>query len=304
MQTNKKTLCFYDFEATSVARNCDPVSVGLVAVTRQAYIKSATNLSVLESKTGEASVMIGNEYKVIDFDNINTIDGKEYPEYVHIIDDNDEFTSLYGPDDCDGPIYYKEEVKTFYAEFDDFNPDKADQWVKDKIIEQLPLKFSSQVYQNIDNNFKGFGNTRTIKGYLKEWLSQFNKVEFWADFDIIDKPLLVDLIADWDTQVINCKIPPQYSVLNNSKLLTAGEYSKAVNVGLPKHLDNVAYYEFYDLHTLFKNRGIDPDINREEYIYENTSEILLPNEIIIKRKKHYALWDAYVNWQCYDKLNS
>ena len=54
--------------------------------------------------------------------------------------------------------------------------------------------------------------------------------------------------------------------------------------------DNVCYIPF-DICTLFKIKGIDPDINREEFI--NNS---------IKGKKHNSLYDAKVIRACYKKL--
>jgi hypothetical protein len=56
---------------------------------------------------------------------------------------------------------------------------------------------------------------------------------------------------------------------------------------IPKNV----YYIPFDICTLFKIKGIDPDINREEFA-----------EIQEKPEKHNALWDAKVIKACYEKL--
>ena len=53
------------------------------------------------------------------------------------------------------------------------------------------------------------------------------------------------------------------------------------------------YYIPFDLATLFKVKGIDPDINREEYV-----------GIIAGGNKHNALWDAQMIRACYTRAQS
>jgi hypothetical protein len=59
--------------------------------------------------------------------------------------------------------------------------------------------------------------------------------------------------------------------------------------GVPKNI----YYIPFDICTLFKEKGIDPDINREEFAGLVAGE----------HDKHNALWDAKVIKKCYEKLN-
>jgi hypothetical protein len=54
-------------------------------------------------------------------------------------------------------------------------------------------------------------------------------------------------------------------------------------------IPDCVYYIPFDLSTLLKLRGIDPDINREAYA-ERTSDW-----------KHNALWDARIIKACYEK---
>ena len=56
---------------------------------------------------------------------------------------------------------------------------------------------------------------------------------------------------------------------------------------IPKNV----YYIPFDICTLFKVKGIDPDINREQF-----------SELVDGSQQHNALWDAKVIKACYDKL--
>ena len=253
-----KTKIFYDFEATGVARSADPVSVGLVAVTYLNEHQHTVDLAAMFNRA---------ENKL---ESVKSL----FTEQVPIVD-----------------------IKTFYAEFDDFNSDKADDWVKENIVGKLqqvikePVTDNSFFFKNNDpNNIFIQGNTNQISKELKEWLSQFEEIEFWADFDIIDKPMLVDLLADWTLQPY-CEL-----CLNpNENCNQRGDCEKGSHkIGLPKHLPNIKYYDFYDLHTLFKDRGIDPDISREEFA----------GDFEFEGEKHNALYDSFVNWKCFEKLNN
>ena len=69
------------------------------------------------------------------------------------------------------------------------------------------------------------------------------------------------------------------------------------------------YYIPFDICTLFKVKGIDADINREEFISNTRSEnedILHFDEQgnLIKSFKHNSLWDARVIRQCFFKLQN
>lgn len=97
-------------------------------------------------------------------------------------------------------------------------------------------------------------NKQTAGEALKNWLSQFENVEMWSDC----------LAYDW--------------VLFND--LFGGAFSIPPNV----------YYIPFDICTLFKVYGIDPDINREDFANMKDG------------KKHNALWDARVIKACYESL--
>ncbi len=145
--------------------------------------------------------------------------------------------------------------KTFYAELTDYDKSKLDSWLMDNVISKLVLTpLSSDA--NLDN-WKLLGTTNHLKDSISVWLSQFEHVEMWSDC----------LSYDW--------------VLFNNI------FGNAFNI--PKNV----YYIPFDICTLFKIKGIDPDINREKFgCGEHYTEM----------PKHNALWDAQVIKMCYDKL--
>lgn len=138
-----------------------------------------------------------------------------------------------------------------------------DDWLKENVISNLRFtdKITASVggWENKDmSEFECVGQTPMIKNRLEKWLSQFEEVEMWSDC----------LSYDW--------------------ILFNQIFEHAFNI--PKNV----YYIPFDICTLFKDRGIDPDINREKF-----SCINLNNQ-----SKHNSLWDARVIKECYKKLKN
>jgi len=98
-------------------------------------------------------------------------------------------------------------------------------------------------------------NTTETAHCVTEWLSQFDKVEMWSDC----------LAYDW--------------VLFNHL------FGHAFNI--PKNV----YYIPFDICTLFAAKGIDPDVNREQFAG-------------IDGAKHNALHDARAIRACYERLTA
>ena len=114
------------------------------------------------------------------------------------------------------------------------------------------------IFQKLDetkNSISYKSTTENIKEKLTTWLEQFGEVEIWSDC----------LSYDW--------------VLFNQI------FGHAFNI--PKNV----YYIPFDICTLFYAKGIDADINREEF-----------SEMTEGSQKHNALWDAEVIRQCFVKL--
>ena len=176
--------------------------------------------------------------------------------------------------------------KTFYAEFTDYDKTQINDWLKDNVISNLQFtdritnavgsserwlsdkgKYSNALEMCLAkkdmSNFDCIGKTPMVKNRLEQWLSQFEQVEMWSDC----------LAYDW--------------VLFNQI------FGHAFNI--PKNV----YYIPFDICTLFKLKGIDPDISREMFA-SNISSSDVDN--LMQDLKHNALWDARVIRMCYDKI--
>ena len=104
------------------------------------------------------------------------------------------------------------------------------------------------------NEERGHYDDKTMVSLnLNTWLSNYESVEMWSD----------TLAYDW---VLFCQL-----------------FGHAFNI--PKNV----YYIPFDIATLMKIKGVDPDVNREQFAgMEGT--------------KHNALHDARVIKACYEKL--
>jgi len=170
-----------------------------------------------------------------------------------------EFTGLHQRTTLISIGFISECGKTFYAELIDYDQSQIDEWLKTNVIDNLTNQLM------LTNSFEGIENIRCkcdmkmLQVYLSKWLSQFEEIEIWSDC----------LSFDW---VLFCQI-----------------YGHAFSI--PKNV----YYIPFDICTLFKMKGVDPDISREKYgCGEAYSEML----------KHNALWDARVIKMCYEKLSA
>lgn len=155
--------------------------------------------------------------------------------------------------------------KTFYAELTDYDQKQIDSWLQKNVIDNLFLPpLPDAAICKIDySEFKDKGNL-TYKGGMQnladaimDWLGQFGKVEIWSDC----------LAYDW---VLFCSV-----------------FGHAFDIP-----DNV-YYIPFDICALFKIKGIDPDISRENF-----------SDIKEVERKHNALHDAKVIKACFDKLQN
>lgn len=180
-----------------------------------------------------------------------------------------EFTGLHQGTTLISIGLVSEDGRTFYAEFNDYDESQCDEWIKNNVISNLIINGPSDMnFTIVDDHpfsfdmdfskiqeFEIRGNTRDVRDYLTKWLEQFDSVEIWSDC----------LAYDW---VLFCNI-----------------WDHAFNV--PK----VVFYIPFDICTLFKIKGVDPDIDREEF-----------SNMTDGQKKHNSLWDAMVIKECYNKL--
>ena len=146
----------------------------------------------------------------------------------------------------------KEDGSKFYYEFNDYNKFQIDEWLQKNVINNLNKNIPNDVDYDI-------GNRKNFKRLFLAWLGKKDIYEFYGDVIAHDWVLFIDLLADYFD-------------------------------GYPK-LPASIYYIPFDLATLFKAKGIDPDISRAGF-----SEI--PDMVV-----HNALHDAMTIKLCYDKLN-
>ena len=183
-----------------------------------------------------------------------------------------EFTGLHQNTTLISIGLVSEDNRTFYAEFNDYDRLQCDDWIKEHVIDNLvmkPPKPGEQEYYHAKRDkdnpigqdiYNGYSvqlrnNKETIADELALWLSQFGDVEMWSDC----------LSYDW--------------------VLFSQLYGHAFNIPV-----NV-YYIPFDICTLFKVKGVDPDINREKFA-----------EVEDVNLKHNSLWDAKVIKMYYEKL--
>jgi len=161
-----------------------------------------------------------------------------------------EFTGLHKGTTLISIGMVAEDGQTFYAELTDYDKKQVDPWIKENVIANMAWSIGD-LYRMAD--VICHNKKGTVSHEVSKWLSQFDSVEMWSDC----------LAYDW--------------VLFNDL------FGHAFNI--PKNV----YYIPFDICTLFKLKGIDPDINREEFAG-------------MQGAKHNALHDAKVIKACYEKL--
>ena len=129
---------------------------------------------------------------------------------------------------------------------------------------QVDEWIQNNVITNLGQQFDIIGSKSFVAKAIKSWLSQWEEVEMWSDC----------LAYDW--------------VLFNDL------FGHAFNI--PKNV----YYIPFDICTLFKIKGVDPDINREEFVLKG--KIGDGDLRDWQKQKHNALHDAEVIKACYEKL--
>ena len=149
---------------------------------------------------------------------------------------------------------------SFYAEFTDYDPNSLSKWHLTNVIAHLTLTDKPNNYLEIDKqNYWVRGNRKFISQQLSSFLPPLGPLECWLDYAAYDWVLFCDLF------------------------------------GGSMHLPNNLYYIPFDLMTLLKLKGIDPDISREEFVQDKFNITELP-------KRHHALGDAQLLKLCIESL--
>lgn len=152
--------------------------------------------------------------------------------------------------------------RTFYAEFTDYDRSQVNEWIEQNVIANLVhtnSPVSPEGYVMKGANTVVVGERWTVADRLREWLESFEEpTEMWGDVLTYDWMLFVQLFGH--------------------------------GLSLP----NCVYYIPFDISTLLKARGIDPDINREQF--SGRAVLMGPKD------KHNALWDARITKACWQIL--
>jgi hypothetical protein len=151
--------------------------------------------------------------------------------------------------------------KTFYAELTDYDKSQIDEWLQKNVIDNLELQNTRPQISRFNEYTQRrdvYSNTEMLKKELTKWFSQFDECEIWSDC----------LAYDW--------------VLFNQI------FGHAFNI--PKNI----YYIPFDICTLFKIKGVNADISREDFCgYSDLNR---------SQNKHNALFDAKIIKMCYERL--
>lgn len=164
-----------------------------------------------------------------------------------------EFTGLRKSAEIVSLGLVSEDGRDFYAELIDYNPEEADPWVKENVFTQL---MGDKFVRSEDpQHFRIRGDRNYVAAKLREWLKQFPEVEMWSDVLAYDWFFFCDLFGD--------------------------------AFSIPKNV----YYIPFDIATLFRFCGVDPNISREEFV-----------GVLGFEHKHNALFDAKIIKLCFEKL--
>ena len=173
-----------------------------------------------------------------------------------------EFTGLHQNTTLISIGMISEDGQQFYAEFDDFDLEQVDDWIKANVTDHLWIQNPDVVVPRSVEYC--IGNTPDILSEILIWIYQFGLIEMWSDC----------LAYDW---TLFCEL-----------------------FGGAMYIPEKIYYIPFDISTLFKAKGIDPDISREEFALADKSGAL-PDPSTWQ--KHNALWDANIIKKCWEKLN-
>lgn len=94
-----------------------------------------------------------------------------------------------------GIIY--ENGRTFYAEFNDYNPNECDEWIQKNVIEKLTLSDKNYFWKidESDGSTICKGSKQYVRAHLEYWLSAYDNIQLVSDVCHYDMVLFVDLFG-------------------------------------------------------------------------------------------------------------
>lgn len=175
-----------------------------------------------------------------------------------------EFTGLHQHSTFISLAFIDDEGRAFYAEFTDYRQEQCDAWIQEHVLQHTRWLSQNEIkpqYYVEGQLTSCLGDSKVIRDALINWLSPYAKIEVWADC----------LAWDW---VLFCQ-------------LFGGAF----------HIPSSIFYLPFDLVTLFKAKGLDPNQDRETFAQ-------LPPNATALGQRHNALRDAQVLRACYRRLQA
>ena len=169
-----------------------------------------------------------------------------------------EFTGLHQHTTLISLAFVADDGHAFYAEFDDYDRSQIDPWLRENVLAHcrwLNRSGARPGHWEEEGLTLCFGNRAQVRARLEEWLSRWEAVEIWADCPAWDWVLFCELFGG--------------------------------ALGIPRHI----YYLPFDLTTLFKARGLSPDIDRGSYTgLQATGELAQPHNALFDARQVQAAW--------------
>lgn len=166
-----------------------------------------------------------------------------------------EFTGLTQDTQLLSLALLTDDEQSFYAEFTDYDAALLSAWHHEHVLPYLRLQAGTSI--TTQAKWEVAGDTPTVTRAVSAWLEQYEQIEIWADCPAYD----------W---VLFCQL-----------------FGGALQ--LPKHI----FYLPFDLVTLFKAKGLDPDTDRRAFASLDKQRA---------GPQHNALVDAQVTRACYQRL--
>ena len=201
-----------------------------------------------------------------------------------------EFTGLTRDTDPISVGFVTETGVYFYAEFNDYDHSKIDDWLQEHIINNLMFNDTDAFYERLlikddDEVSKSYhvrmkGTKSQISNKLLEWLINESTI---ANMQI---QIYCDCYA-YDWMIFNELVCEDGNALS-----------------IPKCIDYIPI----DLSTELFVYGYDPDVTREDLVDEEYKEQVKALEVFSNCNpdsiKHNSLWDAIICMACFAKLSS
>lgn len=183
----------------------------------------------------------------------------------------------------------------FYAECTDYDKNQVDDWIQKHVIDNLLFNdMENDPYIRNPENFIKVEHTHDPATKLRGKNIKMKSITAAVGIEL-DKWLSdLSILTGKQVQIYSDCLSYDWVLFNNT-ICKAGE-----GLNIPDYI----YYIPYDLSTALQVKGIDPDINREEFAGEGFISHLKHSDVFgeLEDYKHNSLWDACVIGACWQNL--